>query len=175
MSIRSLMLAACVFCLGFGSVATAATWPQLGGNDSSTRREAKRLHEVFGLVLPDSANVTSVLKTPQTKITYLLIQMSSDDGLVFKERLNRGPSPGHPKIMPSVENADCVAKDGVYCTSIGSLNVPSDYPDDILDKWYEANSFKSDTIASYRTLGFKKFASMFMDSKKGLLVLWYKA
>jgi hypothetical protein len=170
------ILVACFFC-GFASAGVAAeSTPQKASRqDATTRRESKRLRKTFGLVLPDSAKVTTLLKTPRTKATYLLIKMSSDDGLLFKKGLMGGPTPGHPKISASVEDADCVEKDGMRCTHIGYVNMPSDMPDDIIDKWYEDNNFKSDTIASYRTDGFKKFASMFLDSKKGLLVLWYKA
>jgi len=174
MTLRRLILAPCIFCALVSGLAAQGAAPQKGEPDAVTRREGRRLEKTFGLVLPDSAKVTTVLKTPQTKVTYLLIQMSGDDGRLFKTRLSNGPSPGHPKIQPAMEDADCVEKEGDPCMRIGRLSVPPDRPDEIIDKWYEDNKFHTDTIASYSTRGFKKFASMFMDSKKGLLLLWYK-
>lgn len=170
------ILAACISCV-LALVSVSARSPSLrpGSADAVTRSEGKKLAKTFGLVLPASAKVTSRLKTPQSKVIYLLIEMSADDSQLFKQRLGTGPSPGHPNIQPAVEYKDCVKKEGFSCTSIGALNVPRDLPEAIINKWYEDNEFQTDTIASYSTRGFKKFASMFMDSKKGLLLLWYKA
>ena len=138
MNLRRLILAACISCgLTPAGLAAQGALPQRGGPDAVTRRESKRLEKTFGLVLPDSAKVTAVLKTPQTKVTYLLIQMSGDEGRLFKTRLSNGPSPGHPKIQPAMEDTDCVEREDIPCMSIGSVRVPRDRPDDIIDKWYE--------------------------------------
>lgn len=141
--------------------------------DATTRRQSKRLRETFGIVLPESARVNHITKTPESKVTYLFIKMTEGDGRLFKERLGNGPLPKRTQV--SVEDYDCLkGPNPADCIRIGAVNSPSDKPSDEIDQWFKKSEFQTDVIASFRIGGFKKFASMFLDSKKGLLLLWYK-
>lgn len=141
--------------------------------DATTRSHSKRLREKFGIVLPESARVNRITKTPKSKVTYLFIKMSEGDGRLFKERLGDGPLPKRTQV--SLEDVDCLkGPNPGDCIRIGAVNSPSDKPSDEIDQWFKQCEFQTDVIASFRIDGFKKFASMYLDSKKGLLLLWYK-
>lgn len=162
-------------CCGSAFAATADTRAtrEADKQDAATRRLSKRLRGTFGIVLPESARVNRITKTPKSKVTYLFIKMTNGDGRLFKERLGDGPFPKRTEV--SVEDFDCLkGPNPGDCIRIGAVNSPSDKPSDEIDKWFKESEFQTDCIASFRIGGFKKFASMFLDSKKGLLLLWYK-
>ncbi len=149
--------------------------PEAGGQDATTRRQHKRL-ETFGIWLPNSARIILIRKTPKSKVTYLFIKMADGDGRLFKQKLVEGPFPKKTKVSVSIEDFDCLkGPNSGDCLRIGAVNSPSDEPSDEIDKWFKESKFEPDTIASFRIDGFKKFASLFLDSRKGFLLLWYKA
>jgi hypothetical protein len=137
--------------------------------DSPLNRENKVLKKYFGLELPVSSVIELKLKTSQSKTTYLFVKMPVNDAVSFKENVYRSGF--------SVEDADCVDTKESPCTKIGVVLSPDDSPEDVIDKWWEENSAQSNIIAHKHTIRngeIRSFASMFFDSKKGYLMLWYK-
>jgi hypothetical protein len=137
-------------------------------------KDSKKLQKSFGIVLPtNSPYEIKRYKLSESKVVYLLIKMSEEAKKEFISNLKNIRKPKN--ISVGLEDPDC--RKAPNCPIVGMVFYPSDSPDEEKDKWEEINNFRSDTIASFREVKgnrIKSYASFFLDSKRGLLILWYK-
>ena len=156
--------------------ASAVAAGHLHVSDKPQLHENKLLRKHFGFELPASAKISIKLKTPRSKVTYLFVSMPSADARSFRDTLwTEITSPKNSNA--AIEDADCVVREGFHCPKIGMVMAPQDRPEELIERWWSENKVETSVIAHIHTSGkgrIKSFASMFLDVRKGFLLLWYK-
>lgn len=147
--------------------AWSQTVKTISENDKSVMRKK------FGIFIPKNIQASQKYTLEESEAKIFLIKMDPKDAMDFISKIKNTNVKG---VIKTVEDPDC--KRSADCPRIGSVLLPDDQPTDAVEKWQQDNNFNNDTIATFRRLKkgnkIESYAGLFLDSKKGLLILWYK-